>query len=924
MVIAVETGPSTALLMHVGSGRIWGFPGFCGGGSGTDSKSDDGEEAMHVYSDSAGSLQSDGVDDADFAWGDAHVVHSPDGLSSDAERDDDPAPPAAPVPKSTASTVPDAGRHAEGVSEAARTLQRGPPGGGILAAGERGEGSPSASDASMSDSEGNSGSGSGSGSSGSSSSDSDSDSEERFGDLELVDNGEKAIASGYGPISPPPRGSLKGTGRSQPGAGLGRAADREGARSSGRKPVATLVSGASEDARGEDEPLLPLCDDVEASFQFLVCHLRGAWDGAAGDTPAVGDGAGVAALPVCYSNAAALTRWLHPLLLQEMGADVAAGWRELPERVRVKGVGLRGRLAVMYEVDGVVAVEVEAGSEGELASLELSRHDAMLLGLGIVCDSPWRGKLELKVAQLPSGCVRGAEVVLQRVRRLVTHWREFRAVHSISCTPTPLLSVLLGPGRGSEGKPHGGRPSDPKMLPCAGPAEDAVASWEAAGWLNPGQAAAVRAAAGAAAGFTLVQGPPGTGKTMVILAVLSMLRLERPRPRVLICAATNAAVDEIVGRLLDGGLLLPPAEDGGAKPRRGQMKPGEVVRVGQREAIRCDVAKASLDALVPPPEGAAESHERWRHERVKSLRSAAVVATTLGGSAFEIVPGYAPRHDVVILDEAAQASEPSALVALVGSQPPAHAARCIMVGDPMQLSPTVLMTGAGRAALERSLFQRLQDGGHAVLPLSLQYRMHRDIRCFPSTAFYHGQLKDAPSVPQGTPFSPHALPLVLAANRRPIHPQPYMVLDVAAGSQSSGQGSSLQNMEEAAVIVSLVQHLLEQHVLAQDVIGVVTPYAAQKSHISALLHGKHLHGVEVNTVDGFQGREKDVILFTAVRTQGGLGFLKDMRRMNVALTRARRALFLLLNARFLSKFQDWHRLINNAHERRCLFTVAQL
>ena len=208
------------------------------------------------------------------------------------------------------------------------------------------------------------------------------------------------------------------------------------------------------------------------------------------------------------------------------------------------------------------------------------------------------------------------------------------------------------------------------------------------------------------------------------------------------------------------------------------------------------------------------------------------------------------------------------------------------MGDSNQLPPTVKTDRAMTGGLNRSLFERLQDMGIASIMLNTQYRMHPAIAKFPSEQFYLGELKNAENVLSLQPPFGFDWPI------RDGEKVPVAFVPQTDGlEQVSLDGNSKSNLEEASSVVRALRQLLMPGDLVAADIGLVTPYKGQVELLNKMLAAEDLFaGVEVNSVDGYQGREKEVILFSAVRSNpdGRVGFLADWRRLNVAMTRAKR------------------------------------
>ena len=307
--------------------------------------------------------------------------------------------------------------------------------------------------------------------------------------------------------------------------------------------------------------------------------------------------------------------------------------------------------------------------------------------------------------------------------------------------------------------------------------------------------------------------------------------------------------------------------------------------------------------------GQADSQNRKSNVELETLilEDAEMAFATLSSTQrkmFKDACNKTPFHTVLI-DEAGQASEVAALQPLA-----AGAKNVVLVGDPQQLPATILSEAGKAAAMERSLFERLQIQGCPVILLSVQYRMHPEIRKFPSHHFYQDKLEDAPEVASMSPEIFH---------RRP-YMGPYMVFDVTEGKEKRRKaGGSLSNESEAELAACLYHNL--QIVLAKEnvakavSVAVITPYREQRSLLmdtfKKICGEESLKQVSIETVDSYQGRQVDVVILSCVRagSSGGLGFVNDVRRMNVAITRARRSLWILGALSTLRLNHEWESLI---------------
>jgi len=421
--------------------------------------------------------------------------------------------------------------------------------------------------------------------------------------------------------------------------------------------------------------------------------------------------------------------------------------------------------------------------------------------------------------------------------------------------------------------------------------------------LNAPQRAAV-ARALAARDVALIHGPPGTGKTRTLVEVV--VQAVRRGERVLATAASNAAVDNLGERAVAAGL--------------------DVVRLGHPARVSPAMESRSIDALMAASEEAAMAREwiaeahrlrqqlqkRWAKRRITwqerrteqqevnrlfrdarvSLRRiqegllerSPVVCATAAGADGALLGDQA--FDLVVLDEATQATDPIALVAV------ARGARVVMAGDPCQLPPTVVDPKAAREGLGRTFFERLADAGRGdpLRLLVVQHRMHAVLQAFPSRETYGGALEAHPTV------ADHVLE-ELGVAPDPLRPGPLVFVDAAGKGweeERAPDDPSTRNPEQGRRVAAEVERLLGRGLAPAD-LAVITPYDAQVRLLRGLLAGPVARGLEVGSVDGFQGREKEAVVVDLVRSNdaGEVGFLRDVRRMNVALTRARRFLLVV-------------------------------
>jgi senataxin len=304
----------------------------------------------------------------------------------------------------------------------------------------------------------------------------------------------------------------------------------------------------------------------------------------------------------------------------------------------------------------------------------------------------------------------------------------------------------------------------------------------------------------------------------------------------------------------------------------------------------------------------ADLNRRRAQEAV--LNDAHVICATLSGSGHEMFQGLSIEFETVIVDEAAQCVEMSALIPLKYG-----CAKCILVGDPKQLPPTVFSKEAARFQYEQSLFVRMQKNHpNDIHLLDTQYRMHPEISLFPSRTFYDGRLLDGGDM-AGLRKQPWHQSMLLG---------PYRFFDVQGQHQAAPKGHSLINVAEIDIAMKLYKRLTSDYpdYDFKGKVGIITPYKSQlrelKSRFTTAYGAGIIEDIEFNTTDAFQGRESEVIIFSCVRASpaGGIGFLQDIRRMNVGLTRAKSSLWVLGNSQSLVRGEFWRKLVEDAKDRK--------
>jgi ATP-dependent RNA/DNA helicase IGHMBP2 len=394
--------------------------------------------------------------------------------------------------------------------------------------------------------------------------------------------------------------------------------------------------------------------------------------------------------------------------------------------------------------------------------------------------------------------------------------------------------------------------------------------------------------------LALVHGPPGTGKTTVLVEIIR--RAAARKVTVLACAPSNLAVDNLAERLAAAGVrpvrlghparVLEAVLEHTLEARVREHEQGRIAAGVLREALRMrDAARKQRTRRGPGRFSEsramerearalfAEAREREDRAEADVLERAEVVLATLTGLETPALRGR--RFELAVVDEATQAVEPAAYLALL------RAGRAVLAGDHLQLAPTVLSMEAQKGGLATSLFERIASAQPAaMITLAEQYRMNDAILRYPNQALYGGALRSDPAV----------------AKHR-IDDAPLEVIDTAGRGfeeETPEASESKANEGEAALAAAEVERIVQKGVAPAD-IAVIAPYDAQVQRLRQVLAARLDEGLEIDTVDGFQGREKEAVVVTLVRSneEGELGFLADIRRMNVALTRARKKLVVI-------------------------------
>ena len=449
-------------------------------------------------------------------------------------------------------------------------------------------------------------------------------------------------------------------------------------------------------------------------------------------------------------------------------------------------------------------------------------------------------------------------------------------------------------------------------------------------WLNPTQEKAVNEVLWAK-DVAIVHGPPGTGKTTTLVEAINETLMRESQ--VLVCAQSNMAVDWISEKLVDRGVNVlrignPTRVNdkmlGFTYERRFEAHPDYPQLWAIRKAIR--------ELRKNRKKGSESYHQKL--ERLKSrateleirinselLGEARVIACTLVGSAHRLLEGM--KFGTLFIDEAAQALEAACWI------PMRRASRVILAGDHCQLPPTVKSIAALRAGLGKTLMERFAENKPEVVTLlKIQYRMNEEIMRFSSDWFYHGEVESAPQIKYRSILEDDS-PITWIDTSNEENQVTIEGDDVVSGEkrddmnfheQFVGESFGRINKAEADLtLLTLAEYLTQvgkRRVLEESIdVGIISPYRAQVQYLKRLLKKYEFFKpyrrlISVNTVDGFQGQERDVILISLVRSndEGQIGFLKDLRRMNVAMTRARMKLIILGDKSTMTKHPFYQKL----------------
>lgn len=612
----------------------------------------------------------------------------------------------------------------------------------------------------------------------------------------------------------------------------------------------------------------------------------------------------IAEVPSSFSSATAYNEVFLPLIDLERASD-----KTECESRRIENVTLRwenginnSKIAVFHNDSYDSRYRV---TPGQIISFHLpitvfNNQEEVVYSGKVIHSEDTEVRIQMMDKDLPLGKTSGYYITFSWIP--TTFDRMASAVRGLfdrDCMSPSLYNLILG------------HPQQPRIFPSIGLKSFSIPFLAE---LNSSQLLAVQAALQKE--LTLIQGPPGTGKTITSATIIYHLVKDYSQ-KVLVCAPSNVAVDNLALRISRLGInvvrLVSRSRETVSSMVEDICLHNIAVYVGGDKGELYELnSEYQKTGQLPPDKMNRYQKLMATAERV-ILRHAEVVCCTCAAARDPRLMDLTFKN--VLIDESTQACEPECLIPIVNG-----CERLIMVGDHQQLGPVILNQKAQRAGFGVSMFERLLSLNILPYRLNVQYRMHPALSEFSSNTFYNGELQNGVHSAERT--------------RRINFPWPRadkpMMFWAVAGTEDPGStGRSLQNRIEANCVQMAVKRLLDCNI-TPDRIGVITPYDSQRSLLVHMLcrtaPSQDTAKIEVASVDEFQGREKDYIIFSCVRSNnsGNLGFLTDTRRLNVALTRAKYGIIIIGNPTTLKNNDLWLSLLKYYQDQKCLVCGSSL
>lgn len=671
--------------------------------------------------------------------------------------------------------------------------------------------------------------------------------------------------------------------------------------------------------------------------------------------------AGASVVPNMFSTADDYISTFEPLLLMELQAQMQSSRDDMVSDVRTKRILYKREYGISHEISVDKEKEWKSGdvylmwpksNSDPLSELKMLQTDASQMPhcIGVATkDQSKKSRSQKRQQQgltmdgddartsirvivnantkdhrsgLASKLLIGSDWNICPFFSLVTVLRQWSSLQSVESLAQ--LPDLLRPSVGD----------NPSFMPNLSSIQvrDIASKLNDARKFNPSQRSAVQEAI-RNRGFSFIQGPPGTGKTRTLVGLLSAIVALQGAP-VLVCTPSNSAINEVIDRIMTFGLY----DMTSSKPDA-FIKDFKLVRVGPNPDAPERIQQFALREICYKQFASKVYSDGLEKVEQSVLKGADIVCTTLTASASRALVNANIPFRTVIIDEAAQAVELETLIPLQY-----RCEQCIMIGDPQQLPATVFAKNT--FLYERSLFARFSEtmDKQRILLLNTQYRMHPSISLFPNLQFYQGQLLDGviaedsrwasslllpPNLlPSNGESSSSTASLSSTATHQVFSPVRFFDLTT---SKSSVGGRSMGNLDEVNFIVALILKLLASNpkVIFDHKIVVITPYQYQRTLLMEKFNRQAssrsvFATIEVATVDSYQGRECDIVIFSSVRAARGasIGFLADVRRLNVALTRAKKSLWIIGKASALSANPIWKAMMDSIKERHLFTSVT--